>query len=179
MRWALHVRPYDGFDLPDGAYPAVERALASIGHRRYVVRRGMVLDLAGWTPPLAPRMEIVPAGIDPYVEVQVDAFDDPPEMVRALCARFLQVASARVLVGVVDGEPVATATGIDLGDTVGIFGVATRKAYRGRGYGTALTVAAIGETRAAQAWLQATDAGHPVYRRMGFRDTGDWVVWTG
>ena len=178
VRWALEARPYDGFDLPEGAYPAVERALSDIGHHRYISRPGMVLDLTGWTPPEPPAVEIVRADIERYAAVQQEAFDDPHEISRALGTRWLRAPGTRVLLGLVDGEPVSTAVGVDVGDTVGIFGVATRKEHRGKGYGTALTAAAIGTT-AKLAWLQASEDGYPVYQRMGFRDLGDWVVWTG
>jgi GNAT superfamily N-acetyltransferase len=76
-------------------------------------------------------------------------------------------------VGRVDGEPVTTSR-ISLGGGVaGLYAVVTVPAFRGRGYGRAMTLAAL---RAARdlghviSVLQATDAGYRVYERLGYRD---------
>ena len=76
-----------------------------------------------------------------------------------------------LLLGRVGGEPVATAlvrTSVPVG---GIYFVACEEAWRRRGYGEALTWAAVaaGAARGARfASLQASQLGAPVYARMGF-----------
>jgi predicted GNAT family acetyltransferase len=64
------------------------------------------------------------------------------------------------------------------GTTAGVYNVATPAPYRGRGYGAALTWAVLAEGAArgcTHGVLQASGAGYPVYRRMGFRDLGRYV----
>ncbi len=75
-------------------------------------------------------------------------------------------------VGYRDGSPVATSRLVCLGTVAEITGVVTAPAHRRRGYGTALTWAAImeGAARSCTATtLTATPLGYPVYVRMGFQ----------
>jgi ribosomal protein S18 acetylase RimI-like enzyme len=84
-------------------------------------------------------------------------------------------------VGRVGGEPVSTSVGYTVADTVGIFNVATPEEHRGRGYGAALTAAAArgGFAQGAElAWLQSSAMGLSVYRRLGFRDVGRYLLLT-
>jgi len=76
-------------------------------------------------------------------------------------------------IGRVDGAVVATSR-VCLGAGVaGLYAISTLAAHRGRGYGRALTIAAL---RAAASLgyrigvLQASDLGYGVYRRLGFRE---------
>ena len=86
------------------------------------------------------------------------------------------VAAARdpnvaVLVGYVAGQPVATSRVSGHGDVADLMGVVTHPDFRRRGYGTALTWAAIAAARtmgARSALLTATPLGYPVYLKMGF-----------
>jgi len=55
----------------------------------------------------------------------------------------------------------------------GIFAVSTLPEARGRGIGTALTVAPLVDAREAGyrvGTLQASDMGYPIYRKLGFQD---------
>lgn len=75
------------------------------------------------------------------------------------------------LVGYLGERPVATARVACLGAVADLTGVVTAPPYRRRGYGTAMTWAAIGEAarRGCRAvTLTATAMGYPVYRLMGF-----------
>lgn len=77
--------------------------------------------------------------------------------------------------GRMDGRIVATSalyTGTGL---AGIYAVGTVPAARGRGYGRALTAAALREGRRRgydSAALLSSELGEPVYRRLGFREVG-------
>jgi GNAT superfamily N-acetyltransferase len=77
-----------------------------------------------------------------------------------------------LLVGYRHGRPVATSRfNVQGGSVADINGVVTVPDQRRRGYGTALTWAAIAEARArgcTAAELTATDMGYPVYVKMGF-----------
>jgi ribosomal protein S18 acetylase RimI-like enzyme len=84
-------------------------------------------------------------------------------------------------VGRVGGEPVSTSIGYTVGDTVGIFNVATPEEHRGRGYGAAVTAAAArgGFANGAElAWLQSSAMGLSVYRRLGFREVATYLLLT-
>lgn len=69
------------------------------------------------------------------------------------------------------GEPCAISTLLAAPLAAGIYHVTTLPAYRGRGLGRALTLAAMHEARRAgyaDAILFATPSGYPLYRGMGF-----------
>jgi GNAT superfamily N-acetyltransferase len=77
-----------------------------------------------------------------------------------------------LFVGYVDGAPVATSRINVMGDVGDINGVETLKDYRRRGFGTALTWAAVaaGRERGCTAiTLSASPMGYPVYLKMGFQ----------
>lgn len=86
----------------------------------------------------------------------------------------------RVAVAYLDGTPVAGATVIRSGATLGIYAVWTQERARRRGIGRAVTWAAI--SAGAATWpvtlagLQATDMGEPVYASMGFRTVTRYVA---
>jgi GNAT superfamily N-acetyltransferase len=86
---------------------------------------------------------------------------------------------ARVWVGYVDGRPVASSLAYASDGVVGVFCVATTPDARGRGYGEALTWAAVMSHPSRPAVLQASEMGAPVYTRMGFRDAHRFTVWEG
>ena len=74
-----------------------------------------------------------------------------------------------------EGElPVATATGIACGTSIFLFLVATRPEAQRKGYADAVIRRALNAAHAAtgirRTSLQATDAGRPVYRRLGYLD---------
>jgi len=80
----------------------------------------------------------------------------------------------------IDG-PVCTAQTMRRGDDVGIYSVATPDPHRGRGYGGALTAWATAYSFAAGAsfaYLQSSEMGVPVYRRIGFRQVDMCAVYT-
>jgi GNAT superfamily N-acetyltransferase len=82
------------------------------------------------------------------------------------------------------GEPCAISTVLRTPNSAGIYHVATRPQYRGRGLGRALTLAAM---QAAQKMgystviLFATPDGYPLYQKLGFEtiSTADLYAWTG
>ncbi|MGI8552562.1 MAG: GNAT family N-acetyltransferase [Dehalococcoidia bacterium] len=79
-----------------------------------------------------------------------------------------------LFVGYVDGTPVAHAALYRTNGVAEIGSVDVRSSQRRRGYGTALTWAAIKEGAArgcTAAALRATEMGYSVYRRMGFLPT--------
>jgi ribosomal protein S18 acetylase RimI-like enzyme len=172
LPWLLKLQPELDHDL--------------VVHAR---RRGLDLDeepvyvmpIRPWaaTAPLpsASPLSIVVAGtdtIDDAVHCFADAFDaDPAAVGRLFGPNLLTIPTFTVFVGYLAGEPVATsmlATTRSSG-LAGVYSVATRPAHHGRGFGTALTAAAL--TAAAEqgygtAVLEPSPSGAPMYRRMGF-----------
>lgn len=85
--------------------------------------------------------------------------------------------------GLFDGTVlVATAAIMPYGDDLAWIGmVLTRKDRRGRGHGTALLKTCIAELEALgrTALLDATPAGEPLYRSLGFEDGERFTRWQG
>ena len=123
-----------------------------------------------------------------------DAFPPPPELtIRVVTdaesfAAFLAITrtpskyvpslaaamnpAVALLVGYHANEPVATSRVSCLGTIADVMGVTTIPDLRRRGYGTAMTWAAIAEGArrgCTVASLTATEMGYPVYVRMGFQ----------
>lgn len=90
--------------------------------------------------------------------------------------RLLALAPRGCLVGRLDGALVATATTVDYGDVRWIGMVLVRKAFRGRGFGTAMLERAIGD---GPCGLDATELGRPLYRKLGFADVAPIDRWVG
>jgi len=145
----------------------------------YLLNHGWVPD--GEEPALVlPRLpEIIPVP-PPELAVRVVADAAGLRDFRSIAStpeRFLPSLEAAtapgvfVLTGHVDGAPVATSRVSVHGDVAEIMGVVTHLDWRRRGFGAAMTWAAVGHAAAmgARAFiLTATELGYPVYRRMGF-----------
>ena len=86
--------------------------------------------------------------------------------------RLLDLWPPFCLAGKVNGELVATATLVRYGEAIAWVGmVLVDAAHRRRGYGTAMTWAALREAAArgaVAATLTATAMGYPIYIKMGF-----------
>jgi len=141
-------------------------------------------SMADSSPSPTPSLSIVTAGqdtIEDAVSCLAEAFDaHPDEVRRELGPNLLTVPSFTVFIGYLSGEPVATSM---LATTpsvqlAGVYSVATRPSHRGRGFGTALTRAALLAARAQgydTAVLEPSPEGAPMYRRMGFEPFGTYL----
>jgi GNAT superfamily N-acetyltransferase len=81
-----------------------------------------------------------------------------------------------------DEEPVSVAISIVTDVFAGIEWVGTVRSARGVGLGAALTAAAANagfERGARVAWLEASEMGVPMYRRMGFEDLFAYKLYVG
>lgn len=88
----------------------------------------------------------------------------------------------RLFVGRVDGRPVACSMAFVGGGAVGLYAVGATPEVRGRGYGSAATLAAIdwGRDQGVElAILHASELGEPIYRRLGFEricEVSQWLI---
>jgi ribosomal protein S18 acetylase RimI-like enzyme len=80
--------------------------------------------------------------------------------------------------GRVEGKPVGAAMSYRTDEAVGIFGVTTIASVRRRGYGTALTRAAMLVDSGLPAILAPSPEGEGVYRRLGFEHVGELRIWS-
>jgi ribosomal protein S18 acetylase RimI-like enzyme len=80
--------------------------------------------------------------------------------------------------GRVEGEPVGAAMSYRTDEAVGIFGVTTIPSMRRRGYGTALTRAAMLADSGLPSILAPSPEGEQVYRRLGFEHVGELRIWS-
>ncbi|MEP6716937.1 MAG: GNAT family N-acetyltransferase [Terriglobia bacterium] len=82
-------------------------------------------------------------------------------------------------VGYLHGEPVATSASLRSNGVVGLYNIATAPAYRGRGYGEAITRMTMQNALKAgePVVLQSTSQGLRIYERLGFREVTRILVY--
>jgi hypothetical protein len=80
--------------------------------------------------------------------------------------------------GRVEGKPVGAAMSYRTDEAVGIFGVTTIASVRRRGYGTALTRAAMLVDSGLPSILAPSPEAEGVYRRLGFERVGGLRIWS-
>jgi hypothetical protein len=80
--------------------------------------------------------------------------------------------------GRVEGKPVGAAMSYRTDEAVGIFGVTTIASGRRRGYGSALTRAAMLVDSGLPSILAPSPEGEGVYRRLGFERVGELRIWS-
>jgi len=101
-------------------------------------------------------------------------FEAPPEIMAPFSAPevFTIPGVVPYLAREDNGDVATVGLGVFTEGIAGVFNIATPPAYRGRGYGRAVTsrIVADGIARGAGlAYLLATEAGYPLYQSMGFR----------
>ncbi len=117
-----------------------------------------------------------------FAEITSVCFEIPP----AIAAAVYGPAGAwngayKGFVGLVNGKPIAIAAIVQAAAALGIYSLGTLPAHRHQGYGEALLRASAAASRAKSSVdpfvLQSTEAGHALYRRMGFRDVTKFTVY--
>lgn len=126
-----------------------------------------ISDAPAAPPELAIRMVASAAGYEDFMTVVPGSRSWVPSLAAATDPR------VALFVGYVDGQPVATSRLTCFPGACEILGVTTLESWRRRGYGEALTWAAVQEGRqrgCPVAVLTASEMGYPLYRRMGFQE---------
>jgi GNAT superfamily N-acetyltransferase len=140
----------------------------------------MILPVIEAVPPPPFDLEVRIAStldeLHDHASVVSGGFGMPIEVARLILgAPLLADPDAAIAVGYFGGRPVTTALLAQSGETAGVYNVATLEEHRGRGFGEAATWAVIAEGArrgCTHSVLQSSDAGYPVYTRMGFMDVG-------
>jgi ribosomal protein S18 acetylase RimI-like enzyme len=143
---------------------------------------GMALALPARVPPAPAGLAVeevrTPEAVAAFAETAFRGFGYPPAAAKLfLNERLLGQPGVRLYAGSKGGAVVATSMLVVTGTVGGIYWVATDEAHRGRGYGEALTWAAVAggaEAGCRVASLQASKLGRPVYARMGFTHVLDY-----
>jgi ribosomal protein S18 acetylase RimI-like enzyme len=139
-------------------------------------------------PPVRPlpAIECHPVGDEStrcaFAEITSVCFEIPPGIAAAVYGPTNAWNGAyKGFVGIVEGKPVAIAAMVQAAGALGIYSLGTIPALRHQGYGEALLRAATAASRpkpsADPFILQSTEAGHDLYRRMGFRDVTKFTVY--
>jgi GNAT superfamily N-acetyltransferase len=107
-----------------------------------------------------------------YETALVDGFPvpelQPPQPGSFFLGDTLHTDNWHHYVGYVDDTPVASASAYTGAKLLRVDNIATLAEHRGRGYGAALTAAATATRDDIPAALLASDAGRPIYERMGY-----------
>jgi GNAT superfamily N-acetyltransferase len=140
----------------------------------------MVRDAGGDPPPSPPELSIEEvddgAGLAAAWDIVNGAFLGGLAQEPLWDERVLS-DDLRIWVGRVGGRAVTTAAAFVSDAYVGIYAVGTHPAFRGHGYGEAVTWAATLCRPELPATLQASGMGQPIYERMGYRTVATFTVW--
>ncbi|HTB10712.1 MAG TPA: GNAT family N-acetyltransferase [Bryobacteraceae bacterium] len=139
-------------------------------------------------PPSRPLPEIECRPVDDemtrcaFAEITSVCFEIPPGIANAVYAPAKAWNGAyKGFVGLVDGKPVAIVAVVQAAGALGIYSLGTIPVHRRQGYGEALLREAAEVSRPKSSAdpfiLQSTEAGHALYRRMGFRDVTKFTVY--
>jgi GNAT superfamily N-acetyltransferase len=131
-------------------------------------------ETGGSRPPLAIRIVRTPADEATYHRVVCDGFQPPPELANSMLpvVPYLGDPQIALLIGSINGQDVSVAGFSVSGRTAVVWGVATLEPFRSRGYGAAVTRAALAEAAArgcTSASLRSGPKSRPLYERLGFR----------
>ncbi|WP_025115258.1 GNAT family N-acetyltransferase [Lysinibacillus fusiformis] len=118
-----------------------------------------------------------------YKEVFIRLFEGTPEKdaLENYFNKFSEVnlgSEFQMFIGRVGEITVSTGLLIDSKESYGIYDVMTKETFRGKGYGSEMFQYLLTQTKDKQkpVVLQASDDGKNIYKRFGFIDVGEMVV---
>ena len=89
----------------------------------------------------------------------------------------LEDPNMEMFLGRVNGRAVGAAMGYRTEDAIGVFGVTVVASARRRGYGAALTAAAMLPDSGFPSVLAPSPEGAPLYAKLGFERVGELSIW--
>jgi predicted GNAT family acetyltransferase len=191
--FASHQLPLMWSVGPFSRPSALGSHLESHGFRRVEELPGMALDLKALNEDIAFPSELAIERVrnaevlSEFVEVMRVGYEMPEFTVDGLFEVFSAVGLTnespwRNYVGRSDGEVLTTASLALVAGIAGIYNVATVPEARRRGFGTAMTLAALGEAHELGyriGILQSSAEGLGVYRRLGFEQHSTYYIYVG
>ena len=114
-----------------------------------------------------------------FAELTSVCFDIPFSVARAVYEpQSAWKGDYRGFVGFVAGRPVSMVALVRAEGALGIYSLGTLPDYRRRGYGEALLRTALSERQDGEPLvLESTEAGYPLYRRLGFKEAARFSVY--
>ncbi len=117
-----------------------------------------------------------------FAEITSACFEIPPGIANAVYGpKNAWNGFYKGFIGSVEGRPIGIAAMVEAAGALGIYSLGTIPSHRRKGYGEALLRAAAAQARHQESEdpliLQSTEAGHALYRRMGFRDVAKFTVY--
>lgn len=184
LAWCL----WAGDDYLD---PATRALLVGLGLEPRDASPAMTLQLNGYSPQHDSRHTRVVLAQTPdqaahFADVIAHNWTPPDAGVYAYYARaaqaYLSQADVFRLALIYEDELPVAALEICAppGDVAGFYALATRATHQRRGLGRALTTFALNQLKAEgyrQVVLQASEAGLPLYRQLGFEEVGAYEEW--
>jgi GNAT superfamily N-acetyltransferase len=179
-------RPFRWWISPSTKPADLDAVLIEHGMRHLFDSTGMSADLRTLRASVATPDDFTIRVVDTleqWLHVFLTGFQRPAEEEAIWRGAYAQCDDSWThLVGFLGETPIATTSLLLRGELAGVYHVVTLPAFRGRGSGAAMTLAAMQYARdagAITAALQSSAMGFSVYRSVGFVDEGplrlyDW-----
>jgi ribosomal protein S18 acetylase RimI-like enzyme len=169
------------FFLRSDSDEAVSAAVERVGFAPLGDEPVLVLDdVAALTPVAAADLAIEPVetgvALAEYAATGNELLS--PEIKVAIAHTAFAMRGARLLLGRSQGAAIATSMCVVTGSVIGVFNVNVTPSHRRRGYGAAMTLAAVAagaRDGGRVAWLGSTPMSDALYRGLGFRELYRYV----